>query len=168
MATSRLSLTFCWPMNSRRRCGRSFSSNEESSSSGAAETTRSRSGCKLSLGRGTQGDGKAKAAAMRNEHRVQTTDNGSHRLYHSHVRMKNLGILLSGRGSNFEAIADNVASGKLDANIAVVISNRPDAGGIESAQRRGLNAAGDSVEGQGSRGARPRGCRRPARASRSI
>ncbi len=38
--------------------------------------------------------------------------------------MKNLGILLSGRGSNFEAIADNVASGKLDANIAVVISNK--------------------------------------------
>ena len=52
--------------------------------------------------------------------------------------MKNLGILLSGRGSNFEAIADNVASGKLDANIAVVISNRADAGGIESARRRGL------------------------------
>jgi phosphoribosylglycinamide formyltransferase-1 len=54
--------------------------------------------------------------------------------------MKNLGILLSGRGSNFEAIADNVASGKLDANIAVVISNRTDAGGIESARRRGLKA----------------------------
>jgi phosphoribosylglycinamide formyltransferase 1 len=54
--------------------------------------------------------------------------------------MNNLGILLSGRGSNFEAIADNVASGKLDANIAVVISNRPDAGGIESARRRGLKA----------------------------
>ena len=54
--------------------------------------------------------------------------------------MKNLGILLSGRGSNFEAIADNVASGKLDANIAVVISNRADAPGIESARRRGLNA----------------------------
>jgi phosphoribosylglycinamide formyltransferase 1 len=57
----------------------------------------------------------------------------------SHI-MKNLGILLSGRGSNFEAIADNVASGQLDAKIAVVISNRPDAGGIESARRRGLNA----------------------------
>jgi phosphoribosylglycinamide formyltransferase-1 len=54
--------------------------------------------------------------------------------------MNNLGILLSGRGSNFEAIADNVASGKLDANIAVVISNRADAGGIESARRRGLTA----------------------------
>jgi phosphoribosylglycinamide formyltransferase 1 len=54
--------------------------------------------------------------------------------------MNNLGILLSGRGSNFEAIADNVASGKLDANIAVVISNRADAPGIESARRRGLEA----------------------------
>ena len=54
--------------------------------------------------------------------------------------MKNLGILLSGRGSNFEAIADNVASGKLDASIAVVISNRADAPGVESAQRRGLKA----------------------------
>src|ERR1700723_204510 len=54
--------------------------------------------------------------------------------------MKNLGILLSGRGSNFEAIADNVAAGKLDAKIAVVISNRADVGGIESARRRGLDA----------------------------
>jgi len=53
--------------------------------------------------------------------------------------MKNLGILLSGRGSNFEAIADNVASGKLEAQIALVISNRADAAGIESARRRGLN-----------------------------
>jgi phosphoribosylglycinamide formyltransferase-1 len=54
--------------------------------------------------------------------------------------MKNLGILLSGRGSNFEAIADHVASGKLDANLTVVISNKPDAPGIESARRRGLKA----------------------------
>ncbi len=54
--------------------------------------------------------------------------------------MKNLGILLSGRGSNFEAIANNVASGKLDATIAVVISNRADAPGIKSARRRGLRA----------------------------
>ena len=61
-------------------------------------------------------------------------------LYYAHVTMKNLGILLSGRGSNFEAIADNVASGKLDANIAVVISNKADAHGIESALRRGLTA----------------------------
>lgn len=54
--------------------------------------------------------------------------------------MKNLGILLSGRGSNFEAIADNIAAGKLEAKIAVVISNRADAPGIESARRRGLIA----------------------------
>ena len=54
--------------------------------------------------------------------------------------MKNLGILLSGRGSNFEAISDNIAAGNLDASIMVVISNRADAAGIESARRRGLNA----------------------------
>jgi phosphoribosylglycinamide formyltransferase-1 len=53
--------------------------------------------------------------------------------------MKNLGILLSGRGSNFEAIASNVASGKIpDAHIAVVISNKSDAGGLEIARRTGL------------------------------
>ena len=54
--------------------------------------------------------------------------------------MRNIGILLSGRGSNFVAIAHNIASGKLDANIAVVISNRADAAGIESARQRGLKA----------------------------
>ena len=54
--------------------------------------------------------------------------------------MRNLGILLSGRGSNFDAIADNVCSGRLDAKIAVVISNRADAPGIESARRRELDA----------------------------
>jgi phosphoribosylglycinamide formyltransferase 1 len=55
--------------------------------------------------------------------------------------MKNLGILLSGRGSNFEAIAKNVAAGRIpDARIAVVISNREDAGGIETARRFGLSA----------------------------
>ena len=54
--------------------------------------------------------------------------------------MKRLAILLSGRGSNFEAIASNVASGVLDATIAVVISNRPEARGLEIARERGLNA----------------------------
>lgn len=53
--------------------------------------------------------------------------------------MKNLGILLSGRGSNFEAIARNVIAGSIpDARIAIVISNRTDAGGIETAKRLGL------------------------------
>jgi phosphoribosylglycinamide formyltransferase-1 len=55
--------------------------------------------------------------------------------------MKNLAILLSGRGSNFEAIAGNVAAGRIsNARIAVVISNRADAGGIETARRLGLAA----------------------------
>lgn len=54
--------------------------------------------------------------------------------------MKRLGVLLSGRGSNFEAIADNVQSGRLAAEIAVVISNRPEALGIAIARSRGLNA----------------------------
>jgi len=51
-----------------------------------------------------------------------------------------LGILISGRGSNFLAIADAIAHHGLDAEIAVVISNRPDAPGIAAAQERGLHA----------------------------
>ncbi len=55
--------------------------------------------------------------------------------------MKNLGILLSGRGSNFVAIADSIAAGRIsDARIAIVISNREDAPGLETARQRGLNA----------------------------
>lgn len=54
--------------------------------------------------------------------------------------LKKLGILLSGRGSNFEAIADSIKAGRLNAEIAIVISNRADAPGLESAKRRGLNA----------------------------
>src|SRR5579884_2144732 len=55
--------------------------------------------------------------------------------------MKNLGILLSGRGSNFEAIAKNISGGKIpDARIAIVISNRADAGGIAAARELGLAA----------------------------
>jgi phosphoribosylglycinamide formyltransferase-1 len=53
--------------------------------------------------------------------------------------MKNIGILLSGRGSNFEAIAKNVASGKIaKARIAVVISNKPAASGLETARHMGF------------------------------
>ena len=52
--------------------------------------------------------------------------------------MKRIGILLSGRGSNFEAIADNVGAGRLQAEIAAVVSNRPEARGIEIARERGL------------------------------
>jgi phosphoribosylglycinamide formyltransferase-1 len=55
--------------------------------------------------------------------------------------MKNLGILLSGRGSNFIAIADSIDAGRIpDARIAIVISNRADAPGIETARKRGLKA----------------------------
>jgi len=53
---------------------------------------------------------------------------------------KKLGILLSGRGSNFEAIADSIQAKHLPAEIAIVISNRAEAPGLESARRRGLNA----------------------------
>ena len=52
--------------------------------------------------------------------------------------MKRLGILLSGRGSNFVAIADSVASGRVDAEIAVVISNRADAQGLAKAEASGV------------------------------
>jgi phosphoribosylglycinamide formyltransferase-1 len=54
--------------------------------------------------------------------------------------VKRLGILLSGRGSNFEAIARNIECGKLNAEIGVVISNRAEALGIETARERGLPA----------------------------
>jgi phosphoribosylglycinamide formyltransferase-1 len=55
--------------------------------------------------------------------------------------MHNLGILLSGRGSNFIAIADSIDAGRIpNARIAVVISNRADAPGIETAKERRLNA----------------------------
>ncbi len=54
--------------------------------------------------------------------------------------LKKLGILLSGRGSNFLAIADAIQSGRLKAEIAIVISNRADAPGLEAARQRGFNA----------------------------
>ena len=55
--------------------------------------------------------------------------------------MHNLGILLSGRGSNFVAIADSIDGGRVaDARIAVVISNKADAPGIAIARQRGLKA----------------------------
>jgi len=54
--------------------------------------------------------------------------------------IKRLGVLLSGRGSNFEALADSVAAGRIpDAEIAIVVSNREDAPGIARAKSRGMN-----------------------------
>ncbi len=55
--------------------------------------------------------------------------------------MKNLGILLSGRGSNFLAIAENIRRGSIPARISIVISNREDAPGLQRARELGLNAA---------------------------
>jgi phosphoribosylglycinamide formyltransferase 1 len=50
---------------------------------------------------------------------------------------KRIGVLLSGRGSNFEALADSVAAGRVpDAEVAIVISNREGAPGIAKAQER--------------------------------
>jgi len=55
------------------------------------------------------------------------------------VTKKRIGVLLSGRGSNFEALADSVAAGRIpDAEIAIVISNRENAPGIEKARGRGI------------------------------
>jgi len=55
--------------------------------------------------------------------------------------MKSLGILLSGRGSNFVAIADSIDAGRIpEARIAVVVSNKADAPGIATARQRGLEA----------------------------
>jgi len=63
--------------------------------------------------------------------------------------MKNLGILLSGRGSNFVAIAHSIAAGRIrDARIAVVISNRADAPALEIARQRGLDALVISSKGK--------------------
>lgn len=54
--------------------------------------------------------------------------------------MRRLAVLVSGRGSNFEAIARNIAAGKLDAEIAIVISNNPDAKALETAAALGIKA----------------------------
>src|SRR5438094_8203788 len=52
---------------------------------------------------------------------------------------KRIGVLLSGRGSNFEALAESVAAGRIpNAEIAVVISNREGAPGIQRAESRGI------------------------------
>ena len=55
--------------------------------------------------------------------------------------MKSLGILLSGRGTNFAAIAESIRASRIpDAKIAIVISNRADAPGVEHTRRLGLEA----------------------------
>jgi len=61
--------------------------------------------------------------------------------------VRRLGILLSGRGSNFEAIADSIAAARLDARIAVVISNRASTRGLEIATARGFPAVAIPSQG---------------------
>jgi phosphoribosylglycinamide formyltransferase-1 len=52
---------------------------------------------------------------------------------------KRIGVLLSGRGSNFEALADSISAGRIpNAEIAIVVSNREGAPGIDRARARGL------------------------------
>ncbi len=55
--------------------------------------------------------------------------------------MKRIAVVLSGRGSNFEAIAESVRAGRIpDAELTIVVSNRESAGGIEKARQRGIEA----------------------------
>ncbi len=59
--------------------------------------------------------------------------------YFSSFMKKRIGVLLSGRGSNFEALAESVTAGRIpNAEIAIVISNREGAPGIERANARGI------------------------------
>lgn len=53
---------------------------------------------------------------------------------------RRLGVLISGRGSNLQAISDAIGSGRLDATIALVISNRADAAGLQRARAAGIEA----------------------------
>ena len=65
------------------------------------------------------------------------------------IARKRLGILLSGRGSNFLAIADAISTGRLaEAEIAVVISNKADAPGLAAARERALKAVAIEARGR--------------------
>jgi phosphoribosylglycinamide formyltransferase-1 len=54
---------------------------------------------------------------------------------------RRLGVLISGRGSNLQAIIDAIGAGRLDASVAVVVSNRPGAMGLTRARAAGLATA---------------------------
>lgn len=56
----------------------------------------------------------------------------------SNKTVLNIGILISGRGSNMAAILNNIQAGKLQANVSIVISNNPDAKGLELAKSFGI------------------------------
>lgn len=62
-----------------------------------------------------------------------------------------LGVLISGRGSNLKAIIDAIERKQLDASIAIVMSNRPDAPGLEHARKAGIETLVVSHKGFASR-----------------
>ena len=64
---------------------------------------------------------------------------------------RRIGVLISGRGSNLQALIDAVADGRLDARIAVVIANDPTAGGLDRARQVGIEAIAVSHRGWPSR-----------------
>ena len=67
------------------------------------------------------------------------------------MRNRRIGVLISGRGSNLQAIIDSIADGRLDATIAVVISNRAGAAGLARAARAGIETLHIDHKGYGSR-----------------
>jgi len=67
------------------------------------------------------------------------------------VRNRRIGVLISGRGSNLQAIIDSIADGRLDATIAVVISNRAGAAGLARAARAGIETLHIDHKDYGSR-----------------
>src|SRR2546426_432511 len=56
----------------------------------------------------------------------------------SRPRFSRLGVLISGRGSNLQSIIDAISHRRLDAQIAIVISNRDDAAGLKRAREAGI------------------------------
>jgi len=64
---------------------------------------------------------------------------------------RRIGVLISGRGSNLQALIDATRDGRLDASIAVVISNREDAAGLQRAREAGIEALCVSHSGWRSR-----------------
>jgi len=59
---------------------------------------------------------------------------------HSASKSRRIGVLISGRGSNLQAIIDAIAAGTLDAEVAIVISNTHEAAGLERAKRAGIES----------------------------
>ena len=64
---------------------------------------------------------------------------------------RTLGVLISGRGSNLQAILDAIAEGRLDARVSIVVSNQADAQGLERAEKAGVPTAVLSHEDYDSR-----------------